>query len=99
MKMTSVKRKELRGLLIRFLSSIYPETISQDSIYETFYEYWCVEDIEDELSYIEEKGYVEKKEINTPFNSFSKIKNYKLTAKGKDLLDGTISDPGVYIRG
>lgn len=93
------KRKELRGFIVEFLNGIYPNQISKESIYETFYEYWETEDIEKELAYLVDKNYVSTKVLISPFGSaFSKIHNFKLTATGKDLLDGTIDDPGVNVR-
>ncbi len=94
----AVKRKELRGFLLKFLEKVYPENISRESIFETFYEYWQTDDMMDELQYLVEKGYVDEHITKSPFLSFNLIHNYKLTAMGKDLLDGTIEDPGVYVK-
>ena len=99
MKITKEKRKELRGLLIGFLDSIYPSNISKESIYATFYEYWQTEDIDKELAYLIDKGYITEKVLISPFgSSFDKIYNYRLTALGKDLIDGTVEDIGVQTR-
>lgn len=99
MEITKEKRKELRGILINFLENIYPSQISRESIYATFYEYWETKDIDKELAYLIDKEYVTEKVLDSPFgSSFTKIHNYRLTAKGKDLIDNTINDDGVQIR-
>ena len=49
------------------------------------------------LDYLQEKGYIaflKNKEI-TAYNLFRKDGIFKLTAKGQDLIEGTITDPGV----
>ncbi|MGD1817980.1 MAG: hypothetical protein ACPKNR_13185 [Pleomorphochaeta sp.] len=99
MILTKEKRKELRGLLINFLNDIYPNPIPKESIYETFYEYWPTKDIDKELAYLVDKEYITEKVLPSPFGrSFDKINNYRLTAHGKDFIDGTIEDFGIQIR-
>ncbi|WP_320130264.1 hypothetical protein [uncultured Sphaerochaeta sp.] len=99
MELPVVKKKELRGNLLQFLASIYPEQISRESVFETFYEYSRTEDIEKEISYLIDKGYVSEKGLPNPFgSSYDRVLNYRITALGKDLIDGTIKDDGVHIR-
>lgn len=44
-------------------------------------------------------GYVEEKVIASPFGSaFDKIHDYRITKKGVDLCDLTITDEGVHVR-
>jgi hypothetical protein len=94
-----VKKKELRGELLRFLLGIYPEQITKESVYETFYEYWRTDDIDKELAYLVDKRYVSCKETPTPFGpSFEKVVNYKLLPDGKDVVDGVTQDNGVFVR-
>lgn len=99
MELAVVKKKELRGNILLFLAGIYPEQISRESMFETFYEYWKTEDIEKEISYLVDKGYATQKELTNPFGSqFDKIRNYRITPNGKDLVDGSVCDVGVFVR-
>lgn len=87
----------LRGNVLRFLASVYPSTVANDAVLRTFYEYEKVDDIEEALAYMVEKGYVERREFKAPFDDmFHFSVCYKATAKGIDLHDGTLTDPGVF---
>lgn len=99
MKLDAIKKKELRGQILVFLGHVNPYPISRESIYETLYEYWQTEDILQALQYLVDGGYVEEKVIESPFGSaFDKIHNYRITKKGVDLCDLTITDEGVHVR-
>lgn len=99
MKIDTVKKKELRGQLLLFLEHVNPYQISRESIYETFYEYWQTEDILQALQYLVDSGYIEEKVNPSPFGTaFDKIHNYRITKKGVDLCDLTITDEGVHVR-
>lgn len=99
MKLDAVKKKELRGQILLFLGHVNPYHISRESIYETFYEYWQTEDILQALQYLVDGEYVEEKVLASPFGSaFDKTHNYRITKKGVDLCDLTISDNGVHVR-
>lgn len=94
-----IRMKELRGNILAFLMGCFPNTVARDSIYATYYEYEDVDDINACLEYLKEKGFVEEKEIQAPFNDFYHFTHYyKITAKGIDLLERTITpDPGIFI--
>lgn len=99
MKLEAVKKKELRGQILLFLSNINPYPISRESIFETLYEYWQTEDILQALQYLIDGGYVEEKAVSSPFgSSFDKIHNYRITKKGVDICDLTILDEGIHVR-
>lgn len=99
MELNTVKKKELRGELLRFLAGIYPESVIRESVYETFYEYYKTEYIEQEMAYLVDKGYVARREIPTPFGpSFEQVSTYRLTPSGRDVLDGLLPEAGIQSR-
>ncbi len=99
MELNTVKKKELRGELLRFLAGIYPEGVIRESVFETFFEYYKTEYIEQEMAYLVDKGYVARKDIPTPFGpSFEKVVSFRLTPSGRDVLDGTLPDTGIQVR-
>jgi len=92
-----MKNKTLRGILLDFLKQIYPKEIELIGIYGVFYERYTVDEINKALGYLVDKGYVQEKIIPNPYRRYKCIKVYKLTARGLDLLEGTIQDPGVFL--
>lgn len=88
-------KKEFRGEILTFLYGIHPLAISQVSIYQTYFQYYRTEDIDRILEYLVEKGYVEEEMIQPPNTMFEIVRNYKISPSGIDLLDGTITDPGI----
>jgi len=89
--------KHLRGQLLDFLRRIYPKEIEELGIISVFYEYYRDRDIRQSLQYLVDKGYVEKEERKHPYRRRDKLCFYKITAKGIDLLEGTIDDAGVVL--
>lgn len=91
-------KKELRGQILMFLYGIYPCETSQESVLETYYDYWEYDDIIQALEYLCGKGYVQKREIASPLGGFERIRKYMITPQGIDLYDQTTEDNGVYVR-
>lgn len=99
MELKTAKKKELRGHILIFLNTINPESISRESIMQTFFEYWEYDDLMQALQYLVDGGYAEEKKLPSPFGTaFDKLHSYKITKKGVDLCDLTISDDGVFVR-
>ena len=93
-----VKAAYLRGELITFLRTVYPDGIPEQVIMRSFYDYNERDVIIAALEYLAEKGYVEKKEIPHPYKEQAIVRWFKITAKGIDLIEGNIAlDKGVYI--
>lgn len=100
MELKPAKKKELRGQILVFLNTINPDSISRESILQTFYEYWECDDIMQAVQYLIDGGYAEQKSLQSPFGTaFDRLHNYKITKKGVDLCDLTITDDGVHARG
>ena len=92
-----MNEKELRGYILDFLKRIYPRKVEELNIIATFYQYWTDSQIKRTLAYLTEKGYVEIEEKPHPVLKRKRLKFYKLTARGIDLLEGTISDDGIIL--
>ncbi len=92
-----MNEKELRGYILDFLKRIYPRKVEELNIIATFYQYWTDSQIKRTLAYLTEKGYVEIEEKPHPVLKRKHLKFYKLTARGIDLLEGTITDSGIIL--
>ncbi len=89
--------KALRGQILDFLKRIYPREIEELGIISVFYQYYTDKDIRQSLQYLADKGYVEIKELPHPYQRRKKVKLYRITATGIDLLEGTIRDEGIIL--
>lgn len=89
--------KELRGQILDFLKRVYPHTIEELGIISVFYEYYGDKDIRQSLEYLVDKGYVAKEKKSHPYRRRKSLNFYKITAKGIDLLEGTIEDAGIIL--
>ena len=89
--------KALRGQILDFLKRIYPREMDELAIISVFYQYYTDKQIRQTLQYLVDKGYVEKKEADHPYKRRSKLVFYRLTAKGIDLIEKTISDEGIIL--
>ena len=89
--------KELRGFILDFLRKVYPQEVEELNVVGTFYQYYRDRDIRQALAYLVDKGYIERREKRHPVYRRKKLVFYKATAKGIDLLEGTISDDGIIL--
>jgi len=89
--------KELRGYILDFLKRVYPAKVEELNVIATFYQYWTDTQIRRTLAYLADKGYVDIEEKPHPVLKRKKLKFYRLTARGIDLLEGTISDDGIIL--
>jgi len=87
----------IRGKLLDFLHDIYPEGADDRSILSVFYQYHLASDIEHSLEYLNDKGYISRKDVPHPYRKGEFIKLYKISPSGIDLLDGIAVDPGIAI--
>lgn len=89
--------RALRGQILDFLHKIYPREIEELGVISVFYQYYTDTEIRKSLQYLVDKGYVEMKEIGHPYHSRKKVRLYRLTAKGIDLLEKTIRDEAIVL--
>ena len=89
--------KALRGAILDFLKRIYPLEIEELDVISVFYQYYKDKEIRQALAYLVDKGYVERKEKRHPVYKRKRLIFYKATAKGIDLMEGTVSDDGIIL--
>ena len=85
-----VQRETLRTLLLSALDGIYPGWLKTDILHDSVEKELPLNIIERELAYLEEKNLVQRKapRAGTMFTN-------KITARGRDFLDGHISEVGL----
>lgn len=91
------KNKMLRGQFLRTAALFYPTPISLKNIKTSLVTAGmnAAADVTKVISYLEDKGYITY--TQGCIQGFEDDDLIKLTAKGVDLLEGTIDDPGVDI--
>ncbi|GEM_PF-1620419 len=87
--------KLLRGYLLQFLRRAYPHGIYAQDIVDVFKHDFHIRTIMANVTYLVEKGYVDQEERSHPAYRTRKVTIYRLTPKGMDLTEQTISDDGV----
>jgi len=94
--MQVIINKQARGAILKALELTHPTPTLSTSICEIMTQIGLIvnPDISDHIDYLKGKGYIEVKEVNSKVLSMSVV-SLKLTPKGVDLLEETISDPGV----
>lgn len=96
---TRHEAREIRGRILKILDFSYPEGVALTVIGLTLGDMaYPVSPalVAGYVDYLEEKGYVETQELRVADVAISR-RIAKLTAKGKDLLEGNIpDDPGVF---
>lgn len=91
------RNKMLRGQFLRTIVLFYPSPISLKNLKTSLLaKGMTVEaDVAKVVSYLQDKGYIRFTPGKIP--EFEDDDMVELTAKGVDLLEGTIADPGVEI--
>lgn len=93
----STRPNNLRGKILEFLKHLYPEGADERSVVSIYYEYHRHADILGSLEYLTDKEYISRKEIPHQYKPGEKIKLYKISPKGIDLLEGLIEDPAILV--
>lgn len=94
------KNKAIRGYIMRSLAKGYSNTLLCRQLVNVMINDGIIisPDISKHLDYLTDKEYIEF--TNTKVNSYTAYANdavIKLTAKGTDLIEGTLEDAGVDI--
>ena len=92
-----MKNKRLRGQVLRTLTLFYPSKVDVSGVKSALLTRGMVisADISKVLHYLQDKGYIKTSE--SKISEFEDSDLIELTAKGVDLIEGTIDDPGVDI--
>ncbi|SEO98130.1 hypothetical protein [Propionispora vibrioides] len=92
--------REIRGRILKILDANYPFPAGDHLISQilTDARYCCSPaEVETHLTYLSEKGYLETEKVKSEELGITRILA-RLTAAGKDLLEGSIpADPGVTL--
>ena len=94
------KNKAIRGYIIRALAKGSQNTLFIRQITNALIADGIIltPDISKQVEYLEESGYIMFPGVRaTAYNAFRRDAAIKLTRKGVDLVEGTISDPGVDV--
>lgn len=92
-----LKNKLMRGQVLRTLTLFYPDPVSVGSLKSALLTRGITATAEtiNILHYLQDKGYLKMTEAKiTDINDDDLV---SLTAKGVDLMEGTIEDPGVEV--
>lgn len=87
----------VRGKLLEFFKFVYPEGVDDRSVLSVFYQYHRDNVLDQALEYLNDKGYISRKDVPHPYRKGELIKLYKIAPAGIDLLDGLSQDAGVSI--
>ena len=96
----SIINKKARGHILRTLRISNPKPLGTDILEACLADtgiFFSATQIEAEIKYLEEKGYVRSKKAELPIMGTT-IRLVNLSPKGIDLLEKTIRDPGVAIK-
>ncbi|MDE5899330.1 MAG: hypothetical protein K2H09_08735 [Treponemataceae bacterium] len=93
-----MKGNILRGKVLRLLGDLYPAGIEETGMVGIYYQYDKVDDIICAAAYLCDKGLVRKTQTPHPYKKQQDITCYKITARGIDLLEGTIpAEAGISV--
>lgn len=92
-----MKNKRLRGQVLRTLTLFYPSKVDVSGVKSALLTRGMIisADISKVLHYLQDKGYIKTSE--SKITEFEDSDLVELTAKGVDLIEGTIADAGVDI--
>lgn len=94
--------KNIRGWIVRILQRAYPAGLEDKSLHKQLnalgYPVTKIE-LTANLTYLEEDGFIEEKKFGDEFGFDDNLCNkiYKLTTKGIDLAEKSITDTGVEL--
>lgn len=91
------QEKTLRGDLLQFLKNIYPSEAKESSIIAAYFQYHRPSAIEHALNYLADSGLSLKIERQHPYRALDKVNFYKISPKGINLVEHSISDAGVIV--
>lgn len=94
----AVRNKKVRGWVVRILQRAYPAGFEADTLWRQLTDLGYAvtkSELLANLAYLKEDGFVENPQFGNRLMDSLSNELYKLTTKGVDLAEGTISDPGV----
>lgn len=92
--------KNIRGWIVRILQRAYPLGMEDKSLHKQLnglgYNV-TYRELQAHLAYLQEDKFIEKRQFGNGFKEELTNDIYKLTTKGVDLAEGSITDEGVEI--
>ncbi len=92
--------KNIRGWIVRILQRAYPAGLEDKSLHRQLNDLGypvTYRELQAHLAYLQEDGFIERKQFGNEFKNELTNDIYKLTTKGVDLAEGSIEDEGVEI--
>ncbi len=92
--------KSIRGWIVRILQRAYPAGLEDRSLHKQLNDLgYSVtrRELSANLAYLVEDSYIEERKFGNEFKEELLNKTYKLTTRGVDLAEGSITDEGVEI--
>lgn len=95
----AMRNKKIRGWIVRILQRAYPAGFEADTLHKQLTDLGYAvtkNELIANLTYLKEDGFIENPQFGIG-SFYDGLNNefYKLTTKGVDLAEGTISDKGV----
>lgn len=95
--MENERVKTLRGDILQFMFGIYDSRAAESSVITAYYAYYHPDQIRKALAYLTDSKYLECEATRHPFKALEKVKYYKLTPKGINVIEGSLADPGIFV--
>jgi DNA-binding PadR family transcriptional regulator len=92
-----VLNKQLRGAILQMMNALGPTTAEENAIIAAYYQYYKPQEIRRSLQYLVDSGYLELTRIPHPFLRHEKIRSYRITPKGINLIEGDAEDVGIAV--
>ncbi|HXE75329.1 MAG TPA: hypothetical protein VNN18_06820 [Candidatus Xenobia bacterium] len=96
---TAARARRLRGAVLALLGEEAPQRLNADvllGVLERLHYDVTSRELAAALEYLRSKGYVEFEELRSrELPALPRIVRVALTARGADVVDGTVDDPGV----
>ncbi len=92
------RARRLRGVILELLSEESPERLNADvllGVLDRLHHDCTMRQLQAALAYLKSRGYVEFEELRSKDLPRLRITRAGLTSKGEDVIDGTVTDPGV----
>ena len=92
------RARRLRGVVLELLAEESPERLNADvllGVLDRLHHDCTMRQLQAALAYLKSRGYVEFEELRSPQTPGLRIIRAGITARGADVVEGTVDDPGV----
>lgn len=95
-----MENKNIRGWIVRILQRAYPAGLEEKSLHKQLRDLGYAitrRELQVSLAYLTEDKYIERRDFGNEFRDELLNTTYKLTTRGVDLAERSITDEGVEI--